>query len=513
MQYQELEQEYKRRVSPEHRKKYAQFFTPEPVARVMAQWLSENPKLRTILDPSFGLGALLQPFINKENICLDGYDIDDTILKYASDHEFTKNVTLKHQDYIASDWAQSYDGIICNPPYFKFHDYDNKSYIPELEKHLKCKLSGFTNLYTLFLLKSIHQLNEGGRCSFIVPSEFLNADYGVQVKDLLLKSNKLRHIVVIDFKEKLFDEALTTACIVLCANDDNCKTVRFSYVKTLAELESAHKNFIELPREELDCKIKWKAYYSKPRRCKYKHLVPFRKYAKVMRGIATGDNNYFAFSASKARKYNLTEQQLIRCVCKSADVQAPVFTNEQFEELKQEDKKVYLFNACADIENESVQNYIKAGEIAKTNERYLTSQRTPWYALENRPPAPIWVTVFNRNGLRFVRNEANVYNLTTFHCIYPMQNDLFNQIDEDLLFVYLQTNFAKDILLENCREYGNGLVKFEPNDINNGMMADLEQLSPDEKKHIKGLYREYCQTQNCALLDDIEQLFQKEYIA
>ena len=30
-----------------------------------------------------------------------------------------------------NDWQNKYDGIICNPPYFKFHDYDNKNIIKD----------------------------------------------------------------------------------------------------------------------------------------------------------------------------------------------------------------------------------------------------------------------------------------------------------------------------------------------------------------------------------------------
>ena len=54
----------------------------------------------------------------------------------------------------------------------------------------------------------------------------------------------------------------------------------------------------------------------------------------------------------------------------------------------------------------------------RNKRKFLTKSRKPWYALEKRPPAPIWVSVFNRNGVKFIRNEANISNLTTFHCVY-----------------------------------------------------------------------------------------------
>ena len=111
-----------------------------------------------------------------------------------------------------------------------------------------------------------------------------------------------------------------------------------------------------------------------------------------------------------------------------------------FNNLKTNNQLTYLFNGLNN-KNKNVSNYIKKGEIDKINERYLTKSRNPWYSLENRPPAPIWVSVFNRTGLKFIRNEANISNLTNFHCVYPTNLNINN----DLLFAYLLTDIAKEI--------------------------------------------------------------------
>ena len=52
------EKEYLQKVNLEHRKKYAQFFTPEPIAAFMAAWLLHDlPANANILDPAYGLGV------------------------------------------------------------------------------------------------------------------------------------------------------------------------------------------------------------------------------------------------------------------------------------------------------------------------------------------------------------------------------------------------------------------------------------------------------------------------
>ena len=93
--------------------------------------------------------------------------------------------------------------------------------------------------------------------------------------------------------------------------------------------------------------------------------------------------------------------------------------------------------------------------------------------------------------MRFIRNEANISNLTSYHCIYPKQTNLFTEINIDLLFAYLLTDTAKQIFDDNSRQYGNGLQKFEPNDLNKGMILDLGLLDKQKSNEILKLYKEY----------------------
>lgn len=497
-----IENDYSKSISIDHRKKYAQFFTPYTIAELLAKWILGNRNLKTVLEPAFGLGILSRAILNQnETVEIKGFDVDEIIFENAKRHfDGTRNVNLLLQDYMYNDWKNKYDGIICNPPYFKFHDYDNKNILKEIEKNLKCKLNGFTNLYTLFLLKSIHQLNSNGRCAYIIPSEFLNSDYGKLVKSYLIKSKTLRHIIVIDFEENVFDDALTTASIILCANDNETDRVKFSNIQSLNDLSKIDKLIACYPHlsdteqiynfSDLDPNVKWKVYYQKQNSTKFKNLVPFSTYAKVVRGIATGSNDYFTFNTSKAKEFGIDEHDLLPCICSAKDAKTAFFRTNDFEELKKSDKAVFLFNA-KDSEAASIKSYIQKGEKDEIHKRFLTASRTPWYSLENRKPAPIWVSVFNRTGLRFIRNEASISNLTSYHCIYPKPTSLFSEITVDLLFAYLLTDTARRIFDDNSRQYGNGLQKFEPNDLNKGMMLDLGVLDKQARTNILDLYHEY----------------------
>lgn len=524
----DLEKEYSTFNSIEHRKKYAQFFTPFPIADLMAKWLIGNSNLQNVLEPAFGLGIFSRALLNYDDtLNIKGFDVDSQIFETAKAiFEENENVEIIFQDYMYNDWEHKYDGIICNPPYFKFHDYDNKSVLLEIEKRIGHKLNGFTNLYALFLLKSISQLNKNGRAAYIIPSEFLNSDYGKLVKSYLIRSKTLRHIIVINFEENVFDDALTTASILLLANDNQSDTVQFTTINSVQKLEKIEDLIRQYPHyqsnvncfkiKELKPEIKWRAYYQEQNAKKYRNLVPFSNYGKVVRGIATGSNEYFTFNQSKAEKFGIDKKYLLPCVGKAMDVKSPFFTQNNFEDLQQNDKSVFLFNGI-NSENIKVKDYIKFGEEMEVNKAFLTANRNPWYSLENRPPAPIWVSVFNRNGLRFIRNEAQISNLTTFHCIYPIQTNLFSETNIDLFFAYLLTDIAREIFEDNRREYGNGLQKFEPNDINKSQMLDLNSLDKGKQELIVENYHLYRKSilenqEQICFIDKINDLFKTYFL-
>ena len=68
---------------------------------------------------------------------------------------------------------------------------------------------------------------------------------------------------------------------------------------------------------------------------------------------------------------------------------------------------------------------------------------------------------------------------------------MFYKLNIDLLFAYLLTNVAQQIFDDNRREYGDGLKKFEPNDLNNALMLDLSKLDKETELRIIELYHNY----------------------
>jgi adenine-specific DNA-methyltransferase len=238
---------------------------------------------------------------------------------------------------------------------------------------------------------------------------------------------------------------------------------------------------------ELKPEVKWRIYYQGIATDKYKNLVPFTNYAQVKRGIATGANDYFIFNKTKQKQFKIPDKYLLPCITKSHQAKTEIFTQDHLLNLLETDGNILLLNIL-DTHNENVVKYLELGLKLGIDQKYLTHHRKPWYKIENRPPAPFWIGVFNRQKIKFIKNEANILNLTAFHCIYPKE---IIQDKINIFFAYLLTNIAQEIFNYNHREYGAGLNKFEPNDLNKSQIINFEIIDTNTINQIEILYQNY----------------------
>jgi len=469
--------------SKEKIRKYAQYFTPEHIAKFMVNWITYYMPV-SILDPAVGNGVFLK---NVHAESCYGYDIDPEIISFFKNDI---NYPVKIKDYLVNDWDLKYDAVICNPPYNKFQTLDNRDVIYEgFKKNMDIDVARFSNQYALFLLKSIHQLNENGRLAYIVPTEFMNTNYGENIKKYLLDMKCLYAVINFDSNLEVFENVLTTSSIILIEkrNHDKVKFVNIRDNATLKNIEHLDLNddslCISKYYTELSYSEKWQKYFTHQEIKEYTNLIPFKKIAQVKRGIATGDNDYFVFNRKKIEEYNLPVESFKLVISRSVDAKGYYFDDTTFQQLENLGKSVYLFDGTLVLSPE-VENYIKLGEDKEVHKKYLTSHRTPWFSSEMKDVAPLWISVFSREKIKVIRNLTDVYNLTCFHGIFIREN--YNNY-VDLLFSYLITPIAQEILYRNKRQYGGGLDKFEPNDLNNGEIIDFEVIDDEDSVLIQNL--------------------------
>ena len=461
--------QYLQTVGGAHRKEYAQYFTPTQVAMFMRKWLAENLLDTSVLDPAFGLGAFWEVMPNNSEFY--GIDIDARIIDYYKTHTENGPKELIQGNYLLN-FGKKYKNIICNPPYLKFQKFDNKEEVLEaIRSNYGVSLSGYTNIASAFLLKSLFDLEDGGRLAYIMPSEFLNAGYGKIIKEQLMKGRHLVHLIQIECEQDAFPDATTSLCIVLYDSSAQYDSIAFHSIVDLKELDSfsSHEPINTVSYNNIKANSKWGMYFNK-KSCQTRvprdKFVKLSEYGHFARGIATGANEFFVLRKSEIDKLSLQTTDYSCCITKSMQICKPVFTQEDFNELASKDASVYLFNV-SQYPSISAVSYIKYGEMKGYNKGYITQNRSPWYKMERRDPAPILLNVFSRNGYKIIRNYSSVQSLTSFHCFYP---NLFGFKYVNPLFLYLYSNVGHTILSASIRKYGNKLEKFEPNDLNNAMV-------------------------------------------
>lgn len=484
------EKSYSELVPLSHRKRFAQFFTPEPIAQVMTDWVCQiSPK--TLLDPSVGPGVFLRSADTNHAVPeMVGIDVDPLALAAATAVLDEARVKLILHDFLTWTDNAKFDGIVANPPYLRHHDiHYSFDIFFEIGRKNGVILSKLSNIYVLFVLEICRRLKDGGRAAIIIPGEWTNANFGMALKTHLLTQGYLNKLIYFSNLSDQFEDALTTAAILLiekpsaAAPERECfdsyfveKSVPIEGLRKVVlhgAVESSgitHRRFLN---SDLVGVEKWDKVLRDGMAVLRDGFAPLRSLAKSRRGIATGANEFFHLPESEIQQLSLRSINLKPCVGRAEQVLGLKFTAADFETLCANNSKAWLLS-FGSVPDAIEQKYVQSGIEKKLHERFLLAGRKPWYSMEQRTPSPIWAAVFGRTSLRFVYNEAGVSNLTTFHCIYPERNDpAFCKA----LVACLNSRLLQSMAEHQRRVYGGGLMKFEPKDLLSIQVPMLNQAS------------------------------------
>jgi type I restriction enzyme M protein len=200
--------------------KYAEYYTPHAVAKIMASILVDEPvKNVTVYDPAAGSGTLLMSLAHAigENRCtIYSQDISqkssgmlrlNLILNNLvhSIQNIIQGNTLAHPYHKVGDKLMKFDYVVSNPPFkLDFSDFRNdldtkQNYerffagIPKVPNMDKDKMA----IYLVFIQHIIFSLAPKGKAAVVVPTGFLTAQSGIErkIREKLVEGKMLRGVV------------------------------------------------------------------------------------------------------------------------------------------------------------------------------------------------------------------------------------------------------------------------------------------------------------------------------
>ncbi|MFZ0595172.1 MAG: class I SAM-dependent methyltransferase [Bryobacteraceae bacterium] len=466
------------------RNKWGQFATPPELALSIAHYahrvMGEIPV--RFLDPAVGTGsffsALRQAFPRKDIATACGIELDPLFSETAASLWEGQGLSVVNGDFTKQQLpAQRFNLLLTNPPYVRHHHLsgpEKDRLKARLGQSLHLDISGLAGLYCYFMLLCHDWMEEHGLAVWLIPSEFMDVNYGITLRRYLSERVTLLHIHRFCPTDVQFTDALVSSAVVAFrkAAPPPGHAARFSFAGPIEHPRSEGL----VPLDTLRRSRKWTQF---PANTAVENAGELNLGAifTIKRGLATGSNSFFVLTETETNNWQIPRQFL------KPIVPGPRHLSEDIIQalpngMPQLSPRLYLLDC--DEPEESIKitwprfyQYLQRGREQKIHETYLASRRTPWYSQEQRLPALFLCTYMgrSRNGkrpFRFIwnRSEATAHNV--YLMLYPrgpLRSALKQHPELQVLVFEALRHITPEQLLSEGRVYGGGLHKVEPKEL------------------------------------------------
>ncbi|MAT96573.1 MAG: hypothetical protein CL608_05465 [Anaerolineaceae bacterium] len=215
-------------VGDDSRAEKGQFFTPPPIAHMMAALFDSLPSEIRLLDAGAGVGTLTAAFVDAlvarrklpEKVRVTAYEQEEEFLPYLKETlgkcraaceqvGITFSSSIKTEDFVDAASAmlrprllegqfQRFNCAILNPPYKKIHSQS------AYRRRLREAGIETGNLYTAFLALVSGVLEPDGQLVAITPRSFCNGPYYKAFRKLFDAQMAFRHIHLFESRNRAF---------------------------------------------------------------------------------------------------------------------------------------------------------------------------------------------------------------------------------------------------------------------------------------------------------------------
>ncbi len=518
-----------------------QLETPLDVADILLAFSVRRPA-DVVLDPSCGAGTLLDraadwlrwlsasPRAITADI-LHGLEEDPDVVDMARRRVPEAQIRNRNFLSLTADDLPRFDSITGHPPdaraeyvgpleikrarqlaMFPAEEYPSREEEnTQILHHLTATLGGRSGLHAYFLVHSTEFLHEGGQLAFVVPNGWLDAAYGVELKQYLLDHHRILAVVE-SAVERWFEEAWDDTCIVVlqkCANLPRRQGNLVHLVRLKQPLQqilpysaASHHRFVAVERlvrrllpgqsivnDEADIQVKqqhslraedkWGVALRAPLILRHHrdhlNLVPIKVWAQVHRGYTTGANDFFYLSAETIEEWGI-EPRFRKPLLKSLrGIDKLEVTPEDTQ------SEVLLIPPDTNLQGTAVLKYIQWGEEQGIHKRRTCTGRLPWYSFSIQPAAPLAMPkgILHRHFAPLLAGD-----LAVDQQIYQIY--LADYLPLEAIAALLNSAwFALQVEIRGRVSFGKGLLWLAAYELEEVQLPDPRQLNEEQVQRLE----------------------------